>query len=272
MDIPRLDPTAISRIDVNRAVSQPIPVKAAQWEQALNAQRLKANVPARLNLAEAVIRQEKQTLAEESTPPTLAYSYSARLPVPEPVIATTAAPTPPVLEKPATPVTPAKAATTAPAVTTTASAPPAEPTTALASAAATETLLPLNEITQQQGLLQRADIHFDATTNRWSAEWPSPRPFHYGMVLKPTLAQFIKDGQSFAFQTGTDQAQTIRNKGGEIVVSNKTGNETVLDSQGLRHLLTNKIKSNGFELYLTQTGSLVLATTGNLARSMALAH
>lgn len=253
MDIPRLDPTAISRIDVNRVAAQSIPVKAAQWEQALNAQRLKANVPARLNLAEAVIRQEKQTLAEESTPPTLAYSYSARLPVPEPIVATATAPT----------VT-AKAATSA--------APVAEPTTALASAAATETLLPLNEITQQQGLLQRADVHFDATTNRWSAEWPSPRPFHYGMVLKPTLAQFIKDGQSFSFQTGTDQAQTIRNKGGEIVVSNKTGNETVLDSQGLRHLLTNKIKSNGFELYLTQTGSLVLATTGNLARSMALAR
>ncbi len=268
MDIPRLDPTTISRIDVNRAVSQSIPVKAAQWEQMLNAQRLKANVPARLNLAETVIRREKQTLAEESTPPTLAYSYSARLPVPEPIVATV--PPPPPDGKTVAAVTTRTAATTAPAVTTTAPTPSVEAT--LASATSTETLLPLNEITQQQGLLQRADVHFDATTNRWSAEWPSPRPFHYGMVLKPTLAQFIKDGQSFSFQTGTNQAQTIRNKGGEIVVSTKTGSETVLDSQGLRHLLANKIKSNGFELYLTQTGSLVLATTGNLARSMALAH
>lgn len=259
MDLPRLDPTSISRIDVNRAAPGTIPAKVAQWEEALNAQRLKVDAPARLNLAETVIRREKQALAEESAPPTLAYSYSARLPVPTATIATSPA-TPPVIA----------AAIAKPA--TTAATPPTEAPTALASAAATETLLPLNEITQQQGLLQRADVHFDATTNRWSAEWPSPRPFHYGMVLKPTLTQFIKDGQAFAFQTGTDQAQTIRNKGGEIVVSNKTGSETVLDSQGLRHLLTNKIKANGFELYLTQTGSLVLATTGNLARSMALAQ
>lgn len=267
MDLPRLDPTSISRIDVNRVAPRAIPAKVAQWEEALNAQRLKADVPARLNLAETVIRREKQTLAEESTPPTLAYSYSARLPVPAATVATSPA-TPPVtasaIEK--------KVTTATPTVAASAAAPAAEAPTALARTAATETLLPLNEITQQQGLLQRADVHFDATTNRWSAEWPSPRPFHYGMVLKPTLTQFIKDGQAFAFQTGTDQAQTIRNKGGEIVVSNKTGSETVLDSQGLRHLLKNKIKANGFELYLTQTGSLVLATTGNLARSMALAQ
>lgn len=97
------------------------------------------------------------------------------------------------------------------------------------------------------------------------------RPFHYGMVLKPALIQFIKDGQAFTFQNGNDQAQTISNRGGEIVVS-ESGHDKVLDSQGLRHLLTDKIKSSGFELYLTQKGSLVLATTGTLARSMALAQ
>lgn len=245
MDIPRLDPTSMTRIDASRVPASAAPAKQAEWEAALNAQRLQTDVPARLNLAEAIIRREKQTLSEQN----LTLSYPARLRVPDP---------------------PAASPTAAPAVAATEAAAPAA---ALASAAPSETLLPLNEITQQQGLLNRADVHFDPTTNRWSAEWPSPRPFHYGMVLKPTLTQFIKDGQSFSFQNGSDQAQTITNRGGEIVVANKnSSSQTVLDSQGLRHLLTDKIKSNGFELYLTQTGSLVLATTGNLARSMALAH
>lgn len=242
MDIPRLDPTARSRLDVNNVPAQPIPANAAQWDQALSTQRLQADVPARLNLAEAVIRQERQSLP----PPPLTLSYPARLRVPDPPPTATSA----VAAEPAA----VMAATSSPA-------PVAE-----------SSLLPLNEITQQQGLLERADVHFDPTSNRWSAEWPSPRPFHYGMVLKPTLTQFIKEGQAFSFQNGQDQAQTIRNRGGEIVVANTTGSETVLDSQGLRRLLTSKIKSNGFELYLTQTGSLVLATTGNLARSMALAQ
>lgn len=244
MDIPRLDPISVSRLDASRS-PQPstTPVNAAQWEQALNAQRLQTDRPARLNLAEVVIQQEKQTASAQP----LSYYFPARLSVPE-----TATATPTAVAAVSTETQPTSVATNTP------------------SSAATETMLPLDEITKQDGLLQRADVHFDSNSNRWSAEWPSPRPFHYGMVLKPTLAQFIKDGQSFSFQTGENQTQTISNHGGEIVVSNAaSGQESVLDSQGLRRLLTNKIKAAGFELYLTQTGSLVLATTGNVARSMA---
>jgi hypothetical protein len=120
-------------------------------------------------------------------------------------------------------------------------------------------LLPLDQIAKQDDLLNRADVHVDPKTKLWSAEWPSPSPFHYGMVLKPTLAKFIKDGQSFSFQNGSDQVETISNKGGQIFVG-QSGSETELDSLGLKHLLQNKIKSSGYELYLTQRGSLVLST------------
>lgn len=265
MDIPRLDPTKLSHVDTANTTaarpttaSTPSATQQAQWEQALNSQRLQNSVPARLNLSEVVIQRERQSAILEQP---LAYSYSARLNVPE---VATPPPAPAPVAAPATVATTAAAATTPVATAST--------VTATESSAGAEGTLPLNQITQQQGLLRSADVHVDPTSNRWSAEWPSPKPFHYGMVLKPALAQFIKEGQAFSFQTGADQTQTIANRGGEIVVSNNTGKETVLDSQGLRHLLMDKIKSNGFELYLTQTGSLVLATTGNLARSMALAR
>lgn len=189
-----------------------------------------------------------------STKSSISDTQISTLPISTPVAKPPPPPTATIPFAQATPAAPATAT-----VASTEAAAPAQPN------------LPLNEITQQQKLLNNASVQFDATSNRWSAEWPNPRPFHYGMVLKPALTQFIKDGQAFTFQNGNDQAQTISNRGGEIVVGSGD-KQTVLDSQGLRHLLADKIKSSGFELYLTQKGSLVLATTGTLARSMALAQ
>jgi hypothetical protein len=143
-----------------------------------------------------------------------------------------------------------------------------------AAVASKDQLLPLQQIAQERGLINRADIRLDPNSDRWSAEWASPtRPFHYGMLLKPALLQYIKDGQSFTFQDGNNQVQTISNHGGEIVVGDAgQKSEKVLDSQGLKHLLQSKIKSSGFELYLTQRGSLILATSAGMAKSMALAQ
>ncbi len=92
------------------------------------------------------------------------------------------------------------------------------------------------------------------------------------MVLKPTLIQYMKEGQSFTFTNGSNEVQSITNRNGEIVVGHE-GKETVLDSLGLKHLLQDKVKSNGYELYLTPRGSLVLATTNTAsAKAVALAQ
>lgn len=271
MDLSRLEPTLSARLhigDVPQVVAAPASSAAAAsgvapWEQTLAAQcAAQTNTSAAPTPSASIqptnFRTQALQAGESSTalPPRLQPAFAAQLRVSE------------ILQR--AQADPASNATTAVAKAAT---PAATPTPAVATNSSLDNvkILPLDQIAQQESLLNRADVRVDPSTNLWRAEWPSPSPFNYGMVLKPTLAKFIKDGQSFSFQNGSDQVQTITNKGGQIYLG-QTGGETILDSQGLKHLLQDKIKASGYELYLTQRGSLVLTSTHAMAPALTMAQ